>query len=351
MTELRYDLIGCGEVLTQSHAPILRYLVRRGYARIGGVFDVSVQRAEEVATRLRAETFGVQPTSQSVDQADVALIATPPDSHAALAEQYVRRGKQVLLEKPFVATPTDATRLQEACAASGGRIVVGHMRRLFPGVRASRDFIAAGGLGRIRRVEASEGARWEWPAASNYVVANQFGGVIYDTGSHLLDTMLFILGLDDSETLSFTIDRVKRDRRTEPSHDVRAEFSLNSQHHGELAVSLALSRVEPLARVIKVIGTTGTLVVSGSFTSYATMIARGKPFRVMPVGAQLLPRDYLGCFLLEHLALHPDGPGPAHRDLLDSRNFVALTSLLHALWCHRATPESLNVAFADAHHG
>src|SRR2546425_811413 len=109
---------------------------------------------------------------------------------------YVQRGAVLLVEKPFTPRLAEAEALVRLAAERGAQVLVAHMRRFYPSVQIARDFVLAGGLGSVRSVEAHEGSRWEWPASSEYYLHSRYGGVVYDTGSHLIDTILFVLGVD-----------------------------------------------------------------------------------------------------------------------------------------------------------
>lgn len=75
-------------------------------------------------------------------------------------------------------------------------LAVNNTRRFYPAVRAAREWIGSGRLGRIRRVAIHEGAAFNWPLASG----GTFGrggtgkGVLQDVGAHALDMICWWLG-------------------------------------------------------------------------------------------------------------------------------------------------------------
>src|SRR3712207_2719828 len=101
---MRYDVVGCGEVLFQYHAPVLNKLQRDGTVRVRACYDVSMERARRAAKLLGAPRYGTLPDPNDVGATDAVFVATPPEHHAGLAELYVARGKHALIEKPFVCT-------------------------------------------------------------------------------------------------------------------------------------------------------------------------------------------------------------------------------------------------------
>jgi predicted dehydrogenase len=328
---LRYDIVGCGEVVAQEHARVLNRLRIEGLLTIRACIDTSLERAAGMAKRLHATPAG-SITEVGVSGADAALIATPPELHAELALPYLTAGRSVLIEKPIASTLAEAEKLLDAARAGNGRVLVGHLRRLYPAIRVAREVVQSGLLGEIRAAQAREGSRWDWGAASAYVVTSPFGGVLYDTGAHVLDTLLFLLGLDTRDaTPTVMVESVERDRDAEPSHDFRARFRL-CRGESELPVDFRVSRTEALPRSVVLHGEHASLVVSGGFAQQPTVVAGKRALRLdIPLDIPR-PVDATGCFRLEHEAL----ANPSRADvgaLLDGARFVTLARLFDTLVC------------------
>ena len=166
-------------------------------------------------------------------------------------------GRAVLCEKPFVATTEHAHALVALSAKHQSDLFVGHFRRLCAPARTARQIIASGLLGAPQSVVAVEGGRFNWQAKSAYTHNDPLGGVLYDTGSHLIDMVLFATGLDEQE-LDVSVQTSDRSPDVEPSHSVRAEVALASTGQS-IALTIGLSRFELLANVIRVDCERGTL--------------------------------------------------------------------------------------------
>jgi len=80
------------------------------------------------------------------------VIATPPASHAELALSALRAGHDVLVEKPMALSLADALLLEDAAAAAGRVLMVGHILEYHPAVVELRRRISAGDLGDVRLV-------------------------------------------------------------------------------------------------------------------------------------------------------------------------------------------------------
>jgi predicted dehydrogenase len=317
-------------VVRMYHVPVLRHFAREGALAVNACLDVNPEAAAWVAKILGAPRHGglVEGPSR---QAGAVLVATPPDSHAEIARRFLRAGKHVFLEKPFVVAADDAHELVRLAKQVNRRLLVGHLRRFYPSLRVARRYLAAGGLGRLQRVEATEGARWEWPALSRYFLSDRHGGVAWDTGAHLLDMVLYALSLDAPDrALHWRIRTVSKSPPQEPAHELHASLDVEADGMPRFDVLLKTSRLHSLAGALKFFGERGVLVVSTSFSSTARVETGGEPFRLASTDLQAAPLDSLGCFLLEHAeALEAfDGERPS---ALDAENFITLTSILAGL--------------------
>jgi len=325
----QYDIVGCGSVVRRYHAPILRSLIRRQAIRVHGCYDLSVAAAKEMGSLLGAQRTGTPDELGDLRGVDAVLIATPPENHVTFIERYASLGKAVLVEKPFVGARAEAERVVEISRSQNAPVLVGHFRRYYPALNVARGFIAQGGLGQVHRVEATEGGRWSWPTLSRYVIESRLGGVIYDTGSHLLDMVLYVLDADTGLDLPFEIKDISKVPDTEPSHDCRAEIRLGNAEMGTVLLSFAVSRLEPLAGAIKIYGDQGTMIIPTAFAPAPFLIQGSEPFALRRPGYEVGPTDAIGCFVLEHEAfLNAQSGSPS---LLSADRFVTLTALLESL--------------------
>jgi len=164
------------------------------------------------------------------------------------------------------------------------------------------------------------------------VVTSPFGGVIYDTGSHVLDLALFILSLDEpTKRVEFSVKDIDRSPLHEPSHEVRARLALLPGEEAPIDLRVMLSRVEPLAGVIKVFGQRGTLLVPTSFAASPLVVTEGVAFSVARPLPGVRPIDAYGCLIVEHLDFAHVCRNPRTRSILDAERFSLLTGLLETL--------------------
>lgn len=80
-------------------------------------------------------------------QVDAILVATPPQTHAALATAALRAGKDVFVEKPLALRVEDAEELVRLAERERRVLMVGHLLLYHPAVVKLRELIRSGELG------------------------------------------------------------------------------------------------------------------------------------------------------------------------------------------------------------
>ncbi|MBT6137295.1 MAG: Gfo/Idh/MocA family oxidoreductase [Rhodospirillaceae bacterium] len=90
---------------------------------------------------------------------DLAIIATPNQLHAEVAETCAAHGVHMLVEKPIADTLEAGARLVAAAEAAGVSVSVGHHRRFDPAVEMAYEIVSGGEIGRLVAVSAVWAAR------------------------------------------------------------------------------------------------------------------------------------------------------------------------------------------------
>jgi predicted dehydrogenase len=321
--------------MQRLHAPALR-LLGDSSSSVRGCFDVDLENARTVAEATSATVAGPPAAVGPGDPVDAAIIATPPEAHAEHAQRYLSAAKHVFVEKPATVSAAELDQLRELAGRMGRRIFVGHFRRLFPSVQIARRLVSLGALGRLVRVEATEGFRWDWEPRSNYVVESPYGGVVHDTGSHLIDMAVFILALDEEPDVRFELTSVEKTPASEPSQHCEAELTLESPRHGAFVARVMLSRMGPLAMGVKIWGENGVLFIPARFAAAPVLRTAGHRLLVSEGGQGAAPASMWHSVLRMHEEFAAAVQDP-HRDtVLDARRFSLLMRILDEIWA--ATP-------------
>lgn len=150
--------------------------------------------AEQVAYAARAEWV---PSVDALGAVDAAVISVPTGEHAAVSEVLLARGVPLLVEKPLAANIEEGERIVRVAEAAGTPLAVGHVERFNPAVRALREKLGAGKLGRVFQIRAQR--------LSPFPLRVRDSGVVFDLATHDLDVMCELAGRP--VRLSAEIDR------------------------------------------------------------------------------------------------------------------------------------------------
>jgi predicted dehydrogenase len=128
---------------------------------------------------------------------DGVVIATPSALHAAQSEAALAAGLHVFCQKPLGRSGGEVRRVVEAARAADRLLGVDFVYRRLAAVRAVRELVAAGRLGRVYAARAvfhnAYGPDREW----FYRRELSGGGCVMDLGVHLVDLVLRVLADPD----------------------------------------------------------------------------------------------------------------------------------------------------------
>jgi predicted dehydrogenase len=200
--ELEIGLIGCGGIVEGLHLPALTSIPG---AKIKWVCDASADRARRVARDWNIR----KPYTQlcDCDDVDAVLIATPVGTRREILDQTTKRGWHAFCEKPF-ATSTQEHHDLLRNARDKGRLILGagYMRRYYWAVEKARQILRSSALGSLIEVVASESAQLDRTGINQSSYRNSAqasgGGVLVETGCHLLDQVIFLTDCDEFEVES-----------------------------------------------------------------------------------------------------------------------------------------------------
>ena len=131
---MKAAVIGVGH-LGRHHARILASLPG---VSLAGVVDINTDRAAKIANEYGTTAFG---DPRDIGGLDLVVIATPTESHSAIAQPLIEAGVHTLIEKPVTQTLAEADALIAAARKSGAVLAVGHSERFNPAIKAARPYV------------------------------------------------------------------------------------------------------------------------------------------------------------------------------------------------------------------
>ena len=120
-------------------------------------------------------------------EADAVYIATPHESHAALAIRALEAGLHVLVEKPMAATSSEAWKMCAVAKSCGRTLAVDYQYRF--AIEAVLEVVRSGALGTLLKVEGWWTRRYGIPDRPSFF-ESEAAGVGPDLLGHLLSAAL-----------------------------------------------------------------------------------------------------------------------------------------------------------------
>ena len=144
-----------------------------------------------------------------LDGADLTgvVIASPHTLHFEQIMAALDRGVHVLAEKPMVCRIDHAREIVRKVRQTRLVLVIGYQRHYGGAYRYIRRAIAAGEIGRVEMVAGFQAQGWKVGTTGSWRQKPELsgGGQLNDSGSHLVDILLWMTGLQ-AETVSAQID-------------------------------------------------------------------------------------------------------------------------------------------------
>jgi len=178
---LRCATVGVGR-MGRHHA---RVYANEPGVELVGVVDHDLDRAATITEQHGGKVF---PDAQALLDAgvDAVSIATPTIYHEQVALPLLEAGVACLIEKPLAATAEQADRLRRMAEKSGAVLMVGHIERFNPAMRAMR-LATDEGRGIVPRFI-------EVHRVSPMTFRSVDIGVVMDMMIHDLDVVLMLMG-------------------------------------------------------------------------------------------------------------------------------------------------------------
>lgn len=217
--EVGMGIVGLGGL---GHVLLNIYEVMDGVDVVAGT-DVSdgARRAFESAVDAPAYEDLRSLLAAHAGDLDAMTIVTPHTLHYQQASACFDEGLDVLVEKPMVTDITHAVDLVRTAEERDLVLEVGYQRHFHPAFREIRRLVDGGRIGEVHAVNCYLGQDWIAPHQGTWRTNPDLsgGGQLYDTGSHLLDAMLWTTE-SEPETVSAEIEYA------EPEVDVNSALAI-----------------------------------------------------------------------------------------------------------------------------
>ena len=203
--KVRMGLIGCGgnmgghirRLMDMSDVEVVA-LADPSEASFARLFD-RVPQAEQLPR------FADHEEMLANVEMDATEISTPHTLHFEQIMDSLDKGLHVLTEKPMVCSVDHALQVMGKAEEVNRILMVSYQRHFAPAFRFIRNQIRAGELGEIQFIQAMQDQHWYENQQGKWrqVHALSGGGQLNDSGSHLLDIVLWMVDQEPERVSAF----------------------------------------------------------------------------------------------------------------------------------------------------
>ncbi len=199
MKEVRWGIIGCGEVTEKKSGPAFNEVEG---SHVEAVFSRNETKARSYAERHHVRKWYTDPQELILDpDINAIYVATPPAAHTTFAIMSMRAGKPCYVEKPLAASYEDCIRINHISEQTGVRCYVAYYRRYLPYFKKVKTLINSGVLGKIMTIQVrliappkpqdAQTGSLPWRLQSSI----SGGGYFYDLAPHQIDLLQDYFGI------------------------------------------------------------------------------------------------------------------------------------------------------------
>lgn len=162
---------------------------------------------EQVEGAAKLPTFADHKKMLDAVEMDAVVISTPHTLHFEQIMDSLGAGLHVLCEKPMVCTTEHARKVIDAWKASGLVMGVAYQRHTMGQFRYCREKIVSGEMGRVVFINSLQSQAWYQSQVLKGTWRSKpelsGGGQLNDSGSHLIDIVLWMSNLQPAEVFAY----------------------------------------------------------------------------------------------------------------------------------------------------
>lgn len=254
-------LIGAGSAIRRLHLPVLRRMSEE--FRVVALASRSRASAEAMAQEFGGVRVHDDYRALLEDPAvEAVLTSVPVELNGRVLMDAVRADKHVLAEKPLAATLEEAREVMDACRGSARVVAIAENFRYREDVGRAHELVKSGELGQVYGFKMSTqydiGAepRRKWFAEGTWRHKPAFsGGMITDTGVHMISALRDILG-----EVGGVYAQARNVSGTTAGPDFyAAQFTMRSGAVGHFLASFAAKVTRETVLELTALGTSGSL--------------------------------------------------------------------------------------------
>lgn len=203
--KIRVGIVGVGGI---SYGHITRFMESPD-AEIVALVDNDPKRLEAAREKIPAlvdvPSYSDYKDMLAVGGLDAVQINTPHTLHFEQIMASLDKGLHVLTEKPMVCTTPHAREMIKKAGEVNKVVMISYQRHFQPAYRYVKQMVSSGTLGEVTYISALQCQNWKRAVANTWRQVPELsgGGQLNDSGSHLLDILLWTSGLTAKSVHAF----------------------------------------------------------------------------------------------------------------------------------------------------
>ena len=184
-----------------------------------------LERSKNISRKLFPEAKIVRSYNEILGNSEVELVIvnTPDKFHYQMAKQALLSGKHIVVEKPVTLDSNQAAELVNIARKEGLIFTVYQNRRLDGDFRTVQKVLAEGKLGRLIEFESHYDRYRTFITPDTWKEeGDEFAGVLYNLGSHMVDQVYVLFGKPKAVTAHLKI--VRTGSLVTDYYDIRLEY-------------------------------------------------------------------------------------------------------------------------------
>ena len=203
--KLRIGFIGAGGIAV-GHYQRIHETKKAVVAALNEPSDAALKRfCEHCPGADKLPVYGDYKDMIKKEALDGVIILSPHTVHYEQINHSLNKGLHVLTEKPMVCTIKHAKALIKKAKAVNRTLMISYQRHFEPQFRYMRSQIQKGKLGEIEFVQAVLSQEWLRLTRNTWRQIPELsgGGQLNDSGSHLVDILMWMTGMKVKEVSAF----------------------------------------------------------------------------------------------------------------------------------------------------
>ncbi|MBQ7897271.1 MAG: Gfo/Idh/MocA family oxidoreductase [Clostridia bacterium] len=202
MKRVKWGIIGCGGIARKRTIP---GMLMAENCEIVAVQDVNLKIAEEVKLEAKAKyAFSSFEELLKIGEIDAVYIASPLFCHKEQVIASAKAKKHVLCEKPLGLNSDEIKEMMVACEENNVKFGTAFMARFHRYHVKAKEVVESGILGELVSLKAQ--FSFEYPELNVWRqdIKLAGGGGFMDVGTHAIDILRFMSGLEAREVVAIT---------------------------------------------------------------------------------------------------------------------------------------------------